>query len=185
MTEDKYPAFPPIKRLRRSMTVTEKIDGTNGLIHISDDFIIRAGSRNRWLSEEKNKDNFGFGRWVHENATALMADLGEGHHYGEWWGLGIQRHYDRAHKTFSLFNTGRWNDEALARFTTPNLSVVPTLYLGAYSTGVIDDQLRELEKYGSVAAPGFVPPEGVVVYHHATRTYAKVTLDGDGAKGKR
>ncbi len=80
---ESFPAFPSIPRLKRQSTITEKIDGTNGLIFISDEGVIRAGSRNRWITP--GDDNYGFARWVDEH-KAELANLGPGHHYGEYWG---------------------------------------------------------------------------------------------------
>lgn len=39
--------------------------------------------------------------------------------------------------------------------------------------------LDKLRTEGSVAVPGFMNPEGVVIYHHAGGQYYKVLLDGD------
>ena len=69
-----FQPFPKIPRLNREIVITEKIDGTNGVIHVADDLTVTAGSRNRWLTIEK--DNFGFAKWVAENAEEL-AELAE------------------------------------------------------------------------------------------------------------
>lgn len=201
MTTDKYPKFGSISRRYRPITVTEKIDGTNGLIHIQrcedDDeklglclgngFHIHAGSRNRWL--DLDDDNHGFARWVIENAHALVTDLGEGHHYGEWWGSGINRGYGltKGEKRFSLFNVGRWTneDERLGLqypvFSTPNLGVVPVLeWEKPNSDALIQNVLADLKARGSFAADGFMNPEGIVIWHTQGRFYEKVTLENDG-----
>jgi hypothetical protein len=103
------------------MIVTEKLDGTNAQVHITDDGRIFAGSRNRWITPDA--DNFGFARWVAEHEEELRA-LGPGSHYGEWWGSGIQRRYGLDEKRFSLFNVGRWTRASTttirARRLTPN-----------------------------------------------------------------
>lgn len=193
-----FVGFPKMPRLQRDIVITEKIDGTNGLIYIPEGTFeeprIHAGSRNRWLTPEK--DNYGFARWVEENAETLIHDLGPGRHFGEWWGQGIQRRYGLDHKRFSLFNTKRWfkTDEsdipACARFVTPNLGVVPILYEGPFqgyswmgSTTPWGDALLILASGGSVAAPGFKNPEGIVVFHTRAGQAFKVTLGDDGAKG--
>ena len=75
--------FPKIPRLYKECVITEKIDGTNGVIYINDENEMFVGSRNRWLSAES--DNFGFHRWAMENKDQLMK-LGYGRHHGEWWG---------------------------------------------------------------------------------------------------
>src|SRR4051812_4307796 len=108
MSAPQFQAFPSIARLFRECVVTEKIDGTNGVVHVSDDGLtVTAGSRSRWITPEA--DNFGFARWVAEHAEELRA-LGPGFHFGEWWGSGIQRRYGLDEKRFSLFNVGRWGE---------------------------------------------------------------------------
>jgi len=168
--------FPSIPRLSRPMVVTEKIDGTNASIYVPEDgSAVIAGSRSRWIYPWD--DNFGFARWVNENAEALRVGLGFGHHYGEWWGPGIQRGYCVATKRFSLFNVKRWQDVALPE----GVYTVPVLYEGPFSTEMIATLLAELRAGGSKASPGFMRPEGVVVYHTQGRTLFKKTLDKDDA----
>ena len=165
--------FNKIARLSREIVVTEKIDGTNGLIAIGEDGEFQVGSRNQWITPEK--DNAGFARWAYEHKDELM-QLGVGFHYGEWWGQGIQRGYGLKEKRFSLFNTSRWSDDTVR---PECCHVVPVLYIGEFYTMTILDVLRELRIYGSVAAPGFMQPEGVVIYHTAGNVYFKKTIVGD------
>lgn len=167
-----FKAFPKIARFRRDVVVTEKIDGTNGIIHVAEDGTITAGSRNRWLVD--GADNFGFRAWVEANAADLRA-LGEGYHYGEWWGQGIGRRYGLTEKRFSLFNVARWGDGRQPRPAC--CGVVPLL--GIVTTDRVQHMLDALCSRGSVAAPGFMDPEGVVVFHTASSTLYKVTLDND------
>ena len=165
--------FNKIARLSREIVVTEKIDGTNGLIAIGEDGEFQVGSRNRWITPEK--DNAGFARWAYEHKDELMT-LGVGFHYGEWWGQGIQRGYGLKEKRFSLFNTSRWSDDSVR----PSCChVVPVLYTGMFDTAQIGGTLDELRVNGSVAAPGFMKPEGVVIYHTAGNVYFKKTIVGD------
>jgi len=192
-----FQEFKKIPRLSREIIITEKIDGTNGLIYINDDCTeIYAGSKSRWLDD--HNDNAGFYHWVMDNKEELMK-LGKGYHYGEWWGKGIQRNYRVNEKRFSLFNVGRWIKQtgisllpAYHEITTlkekqeycPNCcDVVPILYKGIFDTQVIRDTLAKLEMYGSVAVPGFMNPEGVVIYHVPSRYYFKKTIKND-EKGK-
>jgi hypothetical protein len=164
--------FPKIPRLKREVIVTEKIDGTNACIAFDAEGNFIVQSRGRIITPED--DNFGFAGWVSRNLDELRK-LGEGHHYGEWWGPGIQRGYGQAERRFSLFNTFRWNKD------NPNLPgcchVVPLLGAGDFS--VVDAALEKLRTEGSAASPGFMRPEGIVVYHSAARSYFKVTLDKD------
>lgn len=170
--------FPKMPRLSREVVVTEKIDGTNAQVHITDDGQVLAGSRSRWITPAD--DNFGFARWVAEHADELR-ELGPGSHFGEWWGAGIQRRYGLDHKRFSLFNVDRWGE------TRPACChVVPVLWRGVFDTGFIDDAIARLVGGGSVAAPGFMNPEGVVIYHVAGRLGFKKTIHKDEEpKGKQ
>jgi len=168
-----FKEFPKIARLSREMIVTEKIDGTNGLIAIGEDGEFQVGSRSRFITLET--DNHGFARWAFDNKEEIMK-LGPGAHYGEWWGYGIQRGYGLKEKRFSLFNTSRWSDDAV-RPTCCH--VVPVLYTGMFSTQSIDLELARLEANGSVAAPGFMKPEGVVIFHPQSRYLFKKTIEKD------
>lgn len=179
-----FEEFTKIARWNRTITITEKIDGTNATIYIPDDLSgVFAGSRGRWITPED--DNYGFARWVRDHADQLVT-LGAGYHRGEWWGAGIQRRYGQDRKRFSLFNTARWSRNGSADLTAPPAccDVVPVLAHGN-SCGVdVRQVLEALRVAGSVAAPGFMQPEGIVVYHSASRTYYKMTLDkNDEHKG--
>lgn len=192
-----FEPFRKISRLSRQIVVTEKLDGTNGVIGISEpgevpvlDSVparvietpagpvsVYAGSRSRWLLPMKGKDNFGFAGWVFQHAEELL-QLGPGRHYGEWWGKGIQRGYGLDEKRFSLFNVARWSGPN--RGGAPECcSVTPILYDGMYAQAPIDEALAILQAFGSLAAPGFKNPEGIVVYHVAGNILFKKTLVGD------
>ncbi|RTL04109.1 MAG: hypothetical protein EKK62_17080 [Acidimicrobiia bacterium] len=171
--------FPSIARLARDVVVTEKLDGTNAQVHITEDGRMYAGSRTRWVTPLS--DNFGFASWVQEHRDELM-QLGPGSHFGEWWGQDIQRKYNIGERRFSLFNVTRWGDDAVRPACC---HVVPTLYAGIFDTAQIEATLTLLGAAGSVAAPGFMNPEGVVVYHEKSRTLFKKTLGDDGHKGAR
>ena len=171
MDEVQFRGFGSIKRLSRDMVVTEKIDGTNASIWVMEDEQFLVGSKSRFITPDS--DNFGFARWAYEHEQELREGLGYGVHYGEWWGSGIQRKYGLTEKRFSLFNRGRWNED-----NTPEcVSVVPVLYEGPFSVSTVDRLLEELHREGSIAAPGFMNPEGVVVYHTHSNTLFKKTLD--------
>jgi hypothetical protein len=190
-----FTEFASIARLSRDVVVTEKIDGTNAQVHITEDGQIFAGSRTRWITPED--DNFGFAKWVAEHADELRA-LGPGSHYGEWWGQGIQRKYGLTEKRFSLFNVHRWksdynegaNGDGEFRGSTtcheaPCCHVVPLLLRWTFDTAKIDGILSMLDGQGSEAAPGFMKAEGIVVYHAASKTLFKKTLDkNDGHKSQ-
>lgn len=207
-----FPAFPKIPRLSRDVTITEKLDGTNasvliearskfvmghpvdGYYHhgmydahtLTSDHVVSAGSRTKWITPKQ--DNYGFARWVWDNAQELANALGEGHHFGEWWGRGIQRNYSQTERHFSLFNTKRWGYHFDDQGRVGPCRVVPTLYRGPLeSYGVmkgVQESLRKLS-LGSVAAPGFTKPEGIIIFHEASQQMYKKTLDKDDEpKGK-
>jgi RNA ligase len=199
-----FQEFEKISRLNREVIVTEKIDGTNGQVHIRPaegselehgydcqihvdgvPHYIRAGSRNRWVPHVGGDDNNGFGRWVYQNAHELAA-LGAGAHFGEWWGQGIQRKYGLTEKRWSLFNVGRWasplGSEPLAekqQRAPMCCHVVPIIAEGVGLDHPIEHALEMLRSGGSFAAPGFMKPEGIVVFHIHSRTLFKVTLERD------
>ncbi len=145
----------------------------NGSIFLGDGGLFLVGSRTRWITP--TDDNYGFARWAMEHKDELMT-LGPGHHFGEWWGLGIQRKYGQTEKRFSLFNTNRWSDQAGVRPAC--CSVVPVLYEGPFDID-FKEVCREFQNHGSVAAPGFMDPEGIVIYHHASKQLFKKTIKND------
>lgn len=173
-----FEEFASITRLRREMIVTEKIDGTNASVTVLDDGRVIAGSRNRYVFDPK--EHFGFPAWVVEHTEELRG-LGVGRHYGEWWGSGIQRRYGLDHKRFSLFNVSRWADDSVR----PGCChVVPILGRGIFDTVGMQRCVDALIDGGSAAAPGFMKPEGVVVFHVPSQALFKFTLDkNDGHKG--
>lgn len=174
MTE--FIEFPKIPRLSRECVVTEKIDGTNAQITIKDGKVESIGSRTRFITPEQ--DNFGFAGWVRKHESELIA-LGEGTHFGEWWGVGIQRGYGLTERRFSLFNVSKWNKENVPACA----SVVPVLYRGIFDTSEIAAAVYQLKITGSQAEPGFMKPEGIVIYHTAAGRYFKKTVEND-EKGK-
>lgn len=176
LTED-FVGFSKIPRLTREMIITEKLDGTNAQVVVYPDGRIRAGSRNRWISPES--DNYGFARWVSDNEADLRDGLGVGRHFGEWWGAGIQRRYGLSEKRFSLFNVGRWELTEPGKGRPSCCHVVPVLYRGPFDSGVVDAVLKELRTNGSKAAPGFMNPEGVVVFHAQSGGMYKKTIDAE------
>ncbi|WP_025157201.1 RNA ligase family protein [Leifsonia aquatica] len=214
-----FKPWPKIARLNRNIIVTEKIDGTNAAVVIvaetfgtsvkedpncvavilgtdfaedgfpNTEYHVYAQSRTRFITPGKQTDNYGFAAWVEKNAQALVELLGEGAHYGEWWGSGIQSGYGLkgGERHFSLFNTGRWADfdhpwdgTDLWNDDVPGLGVVPVLYEGPFSEAAIQEALENLRTHGSLAAR-FDRPEGIVVFHTASRESYKVTLKGDEA----
>lgn len=193
-----FQPYPKTPRLFRDIVITEKLDGTNAAIQIIpldlghqaedfdkmttiiDDHAVVVQSRKRIITPGKTTDNYGFAAWVNENADSLVKALGPGTHYGEWWGSGINRAYGFAdgERFFSLFAPDRY-PQADEFYGAPGLSTVPVLYRGPFAEWVIDKALSDLAYDGSRAARGFMRPEGIIVYHEASRQTFKVLLEND------
>lgn len=169
-----FSPFRKIPRLFRECVISEKIDGTNASITITPEGELLVASRNGWITPDK--DNYGFAKWATEHKEELMT-LGEGIHFGEWWGSGCQRGYGlvKGEKRFSLFNTSRW----LLSPPPACCHVVPILFQGEFSTEAVVHCLDALRAKGSRASPGFMKPEGVVCFHTASQSYFKATLEKD------
>lgn len=193
-----FEPFPKIPRRKKGVVVTEKLDGTNaqvllvpyadvpcsteGVLGVTRDrhgelLCAFAGSRKRFITPGKSTDNFGFAAWVAENLHEL-GKLGEGRHFGEWYGRGIQRGYGLEERRFALFNAGRWKDpEARPECC----EVVPVLYQGEDLTAP-DWCMDKLHEHGSQAVKGFADPEGIIVYHAGSGQLYKQTFEMDGGK---
>lgn len=191
-----FEGWPKTPRLFRDMVVTEKIDGTNAAVVIEKAtadsswqhgdveavdlpdgrYMIGAQSRKRLIRPDD--DNFGFAAWVQEHAADLVRILGPGRHFGEWWGSGIQRGYGltNGEKRFSLFNVNRYSDVHVPEI---GLSTVPLLASGPFDLDDVRDLLADLKQYGSIAAPAFDRPEGVVVFHSASGQVFKALIEND------
>lgn len=197
-----FKAWPKIPRLNRDIIITEKIDGTNAAVivqRVTDEtdnldlldlaeqgtivdvcdqtFVVAAQSRKRLITP--TDDNFGFAAWVWRNAEALASALGEGYHYGEWWGAGIQRGYGLTHaKSFALFNVKRYGEINFNAFGLHNVSSVPVLYEGPFHTETIRNVLIGLRRSGSYMVDN-QPAEGIVVFHTASSHVYKVLAEND------
>jgi hypothetical protein len=175
MDKVEFKAWPKIGRESPfKVTITEKMDGTNACIVIKDGNIVGVQSRKRFITTED--DNYGFAQWVSDNKEDLL-NLGDGYHYGEWAGFGIQKNpHCLDEKHFFLFNTFRWNKE------NPNkpkcCDVVPVLFEGELTPDIIPDLLHDLLNN----AQSGQTPEGVIVYYHALRGYTKHTIKSPNGK---
>lgn len=178
------PPFEPwakIPRLRNEVvTITEKLDGTNGQVCVTPEGYVFAGSRGRWLvgadAKGKPNDNYGFRVWVEENKNELVK-LGVGRHYGEWFGYGIgPRGYGLPNKRFALFNTFRPKESL-----PPVVENVTILYQGTGMglTEIVARIMDDLKTTGSKHVPGYMRPEGIVVYSSLTKTRYKVLCEND------
>ena len=95
------------------------------------------------------------------------------------------------HRCFSLFNVERWsrNEEGRKILSTiqdaglrQNINVVPVLYEGPWiHDGLFTPHrfIAVLKQQGSAAVPNYMKPEGIVVYHKASRTCFKITIEKD------
>lgn len=188
-----FKEFPKIARLSRPAVVTEKIDGTNASIFISESGEFLTASKSRWITP--TDDNYGFSNWAHAHHDELLL-LGPGQHFGEWWGSGIQRGYGlpKGEKRWSLFNVSRWclsgetpkqiptNDPRVFKtqqVLPPCCSLVPVIASGQFDTINYGNVLAYLKEFGSKAAPGFMKPEGIVVFHIAGNVLFKKTIEKD------
>ena len=190
-----FQAFPKMQRLydsSKGVSITEKIDGSNAAVIVRDGELVGVQSRKRLIFP--GDDNFAFAHWAHSNAEGLARVLGDGTHYGEWFGKGIQRGYGLDEKRFALFNAVRWTvhvdlGEGASMQTVPEefkdvpgLTVVPELFRGSIQDTGLDDAveyaLTVLRAQGSWASPGFDRPEGVVVFFIDSRTGYKVIPKG-------
>lgn len=195
MNDIEFAKWPKIGRMNRLMTVTEKIDGENGAVRfipatipgpVPDAAIAFLPGPDVWLAVQSRTrfitpgdDMHGLASWANEHATALFSILGEGTHFGEWWGRGIHRGYGLNERRFSLFNTKRWDEHGEK---VPGLYSVPVLVTAQFNPATVGACIGQLKTFGSVAEPGFMRPEGVVVYHHGIGEYMKVTLENDAHK---
>lgn len=213
-----FERFPSLTRFSQGWSISEKIDGTNAQIYIADIYHVPykdgeepdkyslgtiddrlhlfAGSRTRIITPDT--DNHGFARWARDNAEMLIRTLGEGRHFGEWWGQGIQRGYGLQEKRFSLFNTLRWKQKELPEglYVVPLVEFTPFIGEGVFTGDArffnkVDNEylsnpgfyaekaLEVLQEQGSVASPGFMDPEGIVMFHRASGVAFKKTFDYD------
>ena len=185
--------FPKMPRLSREIIITEKIDGTNAQILITEDGDVFTGSRTRWITPRD--DNYGFAKWVQGNKQEILK-LGPGRHFGEWWGNGILRGYNlpNGDKRLSLFNVNRWalygSEPQRIPMADPRIEkyqdllpecvgLVPLLYRGLFDTEVINGAIEHLKAYGSMASQGFMKPEGIVVFHVSGNVGFKKTIEKD------
>ena len=188
-----FQAFSKISRYSREVIVTEKIDGTCSVIFIGDDGEFLTGSRTHWITPEN--DNYGFSKWAHAHKDELLT-LGPGRHFGEWWGSGCQRGYglNNGEKRFSLFNVARWclhgqapqqipmADPRIVKMQDvlpPCVGLVPVLWRGKFDDFDVSAVLADLVASGSRAAPGYLFPEGIVIFHTSGNVGFKKTVEKD------
>lgn len=161
-------------------------------------YLVRAQSRKRIITP--GNDNFGFAKWVWDNAEALANTLGMGYHYGEWYGEGIQKNPLAVKgRYWALFNTWHWarpeNALRLSLSGVQGLTHVPVLHDesrdGPATWETIPAVLDRLRALGSLA-DGYMShplahkmdyhvegPEGIIVWHKETQQKYKILLHND------
>lgn len=171
-------------RENKNKTVLEKIDGTNACVVIYDGQV-KAQSRKRMITPDD--DNYGFAKWVYDNAGVLMDTLGFGYHYGEWFGPGIQGNpLGVESKRFALFHATKYTeDNGYELNKVDGLETVPLLHHGQCNIWTIPQIVEDLEMYGSkvkgTATDGTVAAkaEGIIVWNNETKTRTKILLEND------
>lgn len=185
-------------RENKHKDVMEKIDGTNGCVVIWDGKV-SAQSRKRIITP--GDDNFGFAKWVYDNAGVLMDTLGYGYHYGEWFGEGIQKNpLGIEGKRFALFQATKYTEKNGYELSkVDGLETVPLLHSGQCDVWTIPNIMRNLETYGSKvvgaaaekvasAIPGLksevvyskaADAEGIIIWNKETQTRTKMLLKDD------
>ena len=154
-----FKSFSKIERFENvKISITQKLDGSNASVYIykTEDgtLDIKCGKRTDWITPEQ--DNFGFAKFVQDNKEAFLK-LGEGWHYAEWCGPGINSGEGLKERTLVLFDYWRYKDIQLP----PNTMIVPVLYEGPNDGFKIIAVINDLKQNGSKLVPGFRNVEGV------------------------
>lgn len=226
-TFGQFKSWGSTPRFHKGLHITEKIDGTNAGVSVQGvswgviqtppadailvnstkldvngipecSYLVRAQSRKRIITPDN--DNFGFAKWVWENAEGLANLLGFGYHYGEWYGEGIQKNPLAVQgRRWALFNTWHWgrkeNLDRLVDADIPGLTLVPVLHDeqrdGPATYMTIPTVLENLDYHGSQAT-GYMSlpnsqkmdfhvegPEGIIVWQRETAQRYKILLRED------
>jgi hypothetical protein len=210
-----FQAWPKTARLFRDVVITEKIDGTNAAIIITQETYLdheRAGTHFQtlatvpsWWELTDDPDGaplFEYNVWA-QSRTRLITPENDNHGFARWVrdnaetlvrDLGPGRHFGEwwgpgIQRKYGLdhkrFSLFNTAKWGQAKFETPNMDSVPVLYNGVFSESAVSTVSEHLKTFGSAASPGFMNPEGVCVFHTQSRKVYKYTLDGDGHKEKK
>lgn len=189
-TMGQFKGWGSTPRWHKGLTITEKIDGTNACIVIYDGQV-KAQSRKRMITPDS--DNFGFAKWVYDNAGVLMDTLGFGYHYGEWFGEGIQKNpLGIEGKRFALFHATKYTeDNGYELNKVDGLETVPLLFHGQANWMTVGDILQGLDTWGTnvIGAKSWTDEdtgfrhsakaEGIIVWHKETQQKYKILLEDD------
>ena len=205
MSTASYPSFSSIERLENIYCViSEKIDGTNGLIEIQNkannsntgSMIVKFGSRNRYISF--SDDNAGFANFFRHyekkfknmakeiiassyNEDSQTDEIPTENYplriYGEWFGKGIQRGYGLDDKYFMPFSS--FYAEHMIKAGIPNIMMPNIMYTGKFSLEVVDNCMNCLTS-GSFhnLITNYDNPEGIVIYFPKYNFRLKQTFEG-------
>ena len=195
MSTANYNSFPSIERLENIYCIiSEKIDGTNGLIEINETNV-RFGSRNRYISF--SDDNAGFANFFRHYEAKLedvakdvitkelelngetLTSCNESYPlriYGEWFGCGIQRGYGLKDKFFMPFSS--FYGEKLIEYQVPNVITPNIMYTGKFSMEVVGTCMQQLKLNGSGVVKDYKQPEGIVIFFPKYNFRLKETFDG-------
>jgi hypothetical protein len=198
-TFGQFKSWGSTTRENKNKTITEKIDGTNACLVIKDGEV-KAQSRKRMITPDD--DNYGFAKWVYDNAGVLMDTLGYGYHFGEWYGEGIQKNpLGIEGKRFALFHPTKYTEaNGYNLAMVDGLETVPLLHHGQCDVWTIPNIMDNLGIYGSKVVGAkrekvhtgiigmddmeFVyekaaEPEGIIIWNNETRTRTKMLLKDD------
>jgi hypothetical protein len=180
-----FQAFPKISRGGKDecVTITEKLNGTNACVIVAEVepstvhsdaepvfYVAGVQSRKRLITPED--DNYGFAGWVSRQGTEFADRLGVGYHYGEWYGLGIQKNpQGLEEKRWALFNSNRWRDGRQPR--PAGVECVPILYEGPTYPDLIKEEMSKLALHHIEQG---TTGEGIVAWYHIGRRYEKHTF---------
>lgn len=195
-TMGQFKGWGSTPRWHKGLTITEKINGTNAAIVIYNGQV-KAQSRKRMITPDD--DNFGFAKWVYDNAGALTDTLGYGYHYGEWFGPGIQKNpLGVESKRFALFHATKYTeDNGYELNKVDGLETVPLLFHGQADLFTVAHTVENLATFGTrvegAATQEIVEvfagedgsytvkakAEGVIVWHKETKQNYKILLEDD------
>lgn len=191
-TFGEFKSWGSTTRENKNKTITEKLNGTNACI-VAQDGKVTAQSRKRIITPDD--DNYGFAKWVYDNAGALLDTLGYGYHYGEWYGEGIQKNpLGIEGKRFALFHATKYTEgNGFDLERVDGLETVPLLHHGQCDVWTIPNIMQDLNIYGSKVEgakvigqietfPGIqicAPAEGIIIWNNETKTRTKMLLEDD------
>lgn len=198
-TFGEFKSWGSTTRENKNKTITEKLDGTNACI-VAQDGKVTAQSRKRIITPDD--DNYGFAKWVYDNAGALLDTLGYGYHYGEWYGEGIQKNpLGIEGKRFALFHATKYTEgNGFDLERVDGLETVPLLHHGQCDVWTVPNIMQDLETYGTkvkgakteniyTGIPGLddleyvykkaAKAEGIIIWNNETRTRTKMLLEDD------